>query len=219
MNEELESAKELRNQIVQSLPPLLNGYHNEEFVQQVLTCMVIRPDHNVLELGGHIGRNSTLLGKLLGKGKGKMFVVEPDEDAYKTSVINMKNAGLSYSILNCAICAQPLECFKWLPSTPGIICPLQNVSVAWNTIKQKLALDLDVLVADCDNGLYHITKNEPEFLDEFRIVIVKNDYSRNTERDYVRDLFILKGYTCTLSIKHEDKLGFLEVWQKNTSSV
>ena len=54
-----------------------HGSKYDEYPEQLLAVMFVNPDDCVLELGGNIGRNSCIIGKIL-KDSNNLLVVESD---------------------------------------------------------------------------------------------------------------------------------------------
>ena len=45
----------------------------------------------------------------------------------------------------------------------------------WSETEDKYNVDFDTLVADCEGALCYILKEEPEFLESFKLIIIEND--------------------------------------------
>ena len=54
---------------------------------------------------------------------------------------------------------------------------LEIKTSTWSDIKNKYnCLIFDTLVADCEGALYYILRDEPTFLENFKKIIIENDF-------------------------------------------
>ena len=50
-------------------------------------------------------------------------------------------------------------------------------------------MNFDTLVVDCEGALYYILKEEPEFLNGFKTIIIENDFIDITHKEFVDEEF------------------------------
>jgi hypothetical protein len=60
-------------------------------------------------------------------------------------------------------------------------------TITWNDLKQKYCMNFDVLVADCEGALYYILKDKPEFLNGFQTILIENDFTDITHKEFVEE--------------------------------
>jgi len=206
------------------------GNFNEEYNEQIMALTFIKPHHFVLELGGNVGRNSCLISSLL-KNSNQLLVFESEPNNVIKLIENKKLNNLNFNIEDCAI--SNIKLFQKDDDLGSITLPKNKINnmnnwkqiktLSWNFIKNKYNIIFDVLVVDCEGCLYYILKNEPNFLADFKIIIIENDFSDLLHKKYVDKQFkkflftnvYKKSWTFNGSINH----NFYQVWIKKTYNV
>jgi len=186
---ELEQIGENRLKTIHSkLPDLVNGSREEEKEEQVMACLAVRPDDNVLELGGNIGRLSTVIGYIT-KESGSLWVVEPDSRHVESAILNRDNAGMDYFIFNGSISKRPIQCLGWPPES--IFQSSNNVSFKDFQSRFCCNKTITVLACDCEGALFYTLFDEPSMLDDIQTVILENDFP---DTPYLSETFLRRGF-------------------------
>ncbi len=169
------------------------GNKNDEYPEQLMSVMFIKPDDCVLEIGGNIGRNSCVIGKILNDSS-KLLVIESDPDSFYKLEENKNNNSLNFKIECSAISKHQLIQNGWV--TKQLIYNETNMTdwklinvISWSDLKEKYNMNFNVLVADCEGALYYILKEEPTFLDGINTVIIENDFIDINHKNFVDEEF------------------------------
>jgi FkbM family methyltransferase len=182
-----------------------------------LSVKYIKPHCKVLELGGNIGRNSCVISKILNNSR-NLVVVETDiNNAIQLNENKILN-NLDFQIEIAAISQVPLIQNAWL-TKPKIKdeegWKYINV-ISWSKLKNKYNIIFDTLVVDCEGALYYILKEEPNFLETFKLIIIENDFTDITHKHFVDNEF--KKFNFKQIYKEKSIHGlceyFYEVWKK-----
>ena len=201
---------------------LIINYGNkyDEYPEQLLSMMFIKPSDCVLEIGGNIGRNSCVIGKILNDSK-NLLVIESDPLSVSKLEDNRNIKALNFKIEGSAISKIPLIQNEWntKPLINDIIYDGWKMinTITWNELKQKYDMNFDTLVVDCEGALYYILKEEPEFLNGFKTVIIENDFIDITHKEFVDEEFKRYDFRNVYSIP--GGFGpcynfFYQVWKK-----
>ena len=89
------------------------GDFKEEYQEQEMSVLYIKPDNVVLELGGNIGRNSCIIASLLNNSN-NLLVFESDPDNAKKLKENCDLNNLNFIIEDCAISKIELLQKDWI---------------------------------------------------------------------------------------------------------
>jgi FkbM family methyltransferase len=175
------------------------GNFREEYPEQLMSALYIKPDNIVLELGGNIGRNSCIIASLLNNSN-NLVVFESDPDNASKLKENCDLNNLNFIIEDCAISKTELLQKDWITKTKDLIKdnelanwkPIKTMS--WLQIKNKYKITFDTLVADCEGALYYILKDEPDFLETFKTIIIENDFNDIEHKKFVDSEFKRFGF-------------------------
>lgn len=217
------------------------GSFNEEYDEQRMAVMYIKPDDIVLELGGNIGRNSCIIASLLNDSN-NLVVFESFEATAKQLRENRDINNLHFHIESCAISKSDLYQTGWDTKPVNEISEANTVELArwtnvntatWSDIKKKyvdwtsadLQLRFNTLVADCEGALYYILRDEPTFLENFTKIIIENDFKNLHHKHYVDEEFrrfnfkrvYVKAIDLPQGVFDYVKEFFYEVWEKQVS--
>lgn len=224
----------VENSITQRLSDLhsrlkLNyGNFSEEYPEQEMSVMYIKPDDIVLEIGGNIGRNSCIIASLLNDSK-NLVVFESFNTYAQQLKDNRELNNLSFHIEDCAISKCELYQKSW--NTKPVNEMYREDFVDWTKIKTSTWSDIknkyndlrfDTLVADCEGALYYILRDEPTFLENFQKVIIENDFKNLNHKHYVDEEFkknnfkrvYVKALECCPIEFDNVREFFYEVWEK-----
>jgi FkbM family methyltransferase len=197
-----------------------HGNKYDEYPEQFLSVRFIKPDDCVLEIGGNIGRNSCVISKILNNSN-NLLVIESDPLSVSKLEENKNINSLNFKIEGSAISKVPLIQNEWntKPIINNLIPDEWKIinTITWNDLKQKYNMKFNVLVADCEGALYYILKDEPEFLNGFQTILIENDFTDITHKEFVDEEF--KRNNFKLVFKLAGGFGpcffnFYEAWQK-----
>lgn len=204
------------------------GNFSEEYPEQEMAVMYIKPDDIVLEIGGNIGRNSCIIGSLLNDSK-NLVVFESFDTFAQQLKENRDLNNLSFHIEDCAISKCELYQKHWNTKRVNEMyledfVDWKNIKTStWSDIKDKYNhLRFDTLVADCEGALYYILLDEPTFLENFKKIIIENDFQDLNHKLYVDEEFkkfnfkrvYVKAIDSCTSNFNNVKEFFFEVWEK-----
>lgn len=163
-----------------------HGSLQDELHEQLMAVAHIRPDARVLELGGNIGRNSCVIGRLL-LNSANLVVFESDKKSASLLASNRDANGLRFSIEPRALSRRPLIQNGWdtrpysgvLPNGWSFVD-----TISWPDTLQKYGA-FDTLVADVEGALFYIVADAPDFFKHFSTVIIENDFHDITHKRFV----------------------------------
>jgi DNA polymerase elongation subunit (family B) len=198
------------------------GNVNEEYPEQVMATKYIRPMDRVLELGGNIGRNTLVISQILADSS-KLVSMECSPLHASQLEVNRNNNDFKFHIEVAALSKQPLIQKGWSTMISDELLPgyTRVNTITWDELQNKYNLDFNVLVADCEGSLYYIFKEEPELLKNFERVIMENDYTDITHKEFVNEYLTNHGF----QVVYQQSGGwgpcypfFFEVWEKTKHS-
>lgn len=197
-----------------------HGKLTDEYPEQIMATLFIKPTDNVLEIGGNIGRNSLVISKLLSDSR-QLVTLESDPVSYEKLLENRNLNGLNFSVINAALTSRKLIQKGWetRPINDTEMIPEGWVpvnTILWSDITRDYT-EFNVLIADCEGALYYILQDFPDFIKQFTTVIVENDYNILDRKKAVDADFIAAGLSPVYW--REGGWGpcyrrFYEVWQR-----
>ena len=207
---------------------LNHGNFSEEYPEQEMVAMYIKPDDIVLELGGNIGRNSCIIASLLNDSK-NLVVFESFNIIAQQLKENRDLNNLNFHIEDCAISKCDLYQKDWntKPDNEMNSEDYNNwtkiKTSTWSDIKNKYNIVFDTLVVDCEGALYYILRDEPTFLENFKKIIIENDFQNHNHKLYVDEEFkkfnfkrvYVKELVNGPDMFNYIKEYFYEVWEKH----
>jgi FkbM family methyltransferase len=200
-----------------------HGLLSEEFQEQIMAIKYIKETDTVLELGGNIGRNSCIISTILNDSS-RLVVFETNfNDCIKLKE-NRDNNNFKFNIENCAISKINLYQKDWIVKPINEISNISDynkINISnWSDIKNKYNhLNFNVLVCDCEGGLYYILKEEPNFLDTFETIIIENDFTEISHKLFVDEVFNKNNFNMIYNKSLGDARNkmndwFYQVWIK-----
>jgi FkbM family methyltransferase len=196
------------------------GSFLDEYPEQLLSIQYINSDAKVLEIGGNIGRNTLIINSIL-KDSRNLVTLESSPAIAKQLQENLQINNFDSHIEASALSLVPLIQKGWNTS------PLydNNIPDGWNLIStisfnnlcKKYDIVFDTLVADCEGALYYILKDDPDILNNIHTIILENDFTDISHKEFIDEIFKVKGFTRTDYV--EGGWGpcydfFFEVWKK-----
>lgn len=177
---------------------LQHGTFSDEYPEQLMAIRFIPTDARVLELGGNIGRNSCIIGKILDDST-NLVTFESSPIIAKQLRENRDLNNLHFFIENGAISKVPLIQNGW-NTKPSDECPPGYFPVkimSFDELQAKYSIEFNVLVADCEGALYQILKDEPGLLENIQLILVENDYHNDpfgTQYQFTKEMFEKNGF-------------------------
>jgi|LauGreDrversion4_2_1035121.scaffolds.fasta_scaffold33619_2 FkbM family methyltransferase len=201
------------------------GLLTDEFPEQCMSIKYIKETDTVLELGGNIGRNSCIISSILNDSS-RLVVFETNYYDYLKLQENRDNNNFKFNIENSAISKQNLYQKDWIVKPENEIFIINNWNKIntsnWSDIKNKYNhLNFNVLVVDCEGGLYYILKEEPNFLETFETIIIENDFTQVSHKLFVDEEFKKNNFNLIYNKSLEDDTNimndcFYQVWINDT---
>lgn len=79
-------------------------------------------------------------------------------------------------------------------------------------------MNFNVLVVDCEGALYYILKEEPNFLENFKTILIENDFKDIKHKEFVNHEFKRFNFSPIFKLPGGFQPCydyFYEVWYKN----
>jgi FkbM family methyltransferase len=200
---------------------LLFGEWDEELPETLMSTHWLKGHEKVLEIGGNIGRNSLIIGKLLQDSR-NLVTMECSQNFANQLEINRDTNNLHFHIEKSALSKRKLIQKYWTvfesltEDVPEGCESVQTITLP--ELRAKYPIEFDTLVLDCEGSFYTIVLDYPEILDNIKLVIVENDYNKLHEKEYVDKMLIERGLKCVYSDSggwlhdHPCVNNFYEVW-------
>jgi FkbM family methyltransferase len=171
------------------------GSMQEELPEQEMAMRFVRPENVVLELGANIGRNTCVIATIL-KDDTQLVTLETMADSVQKLQENRDLNGFHFQIEPSALSKQSLIQTGWSTEVSDVVKEgyVKVNTITWAQLLQKYKIPFDTLVADCEGALYHILRDEPDMLLQFKTVIVENDYWKLEEYQTVHNILQLYGF-------------------------
>jgi len=197
-----------------------HGTFSDEYPEQLMAVKYINENSKVLEIGGNIGRNTLIINCIL-KDPKNLVTLESDPNIARLLEDNLKINSFESHVEASALSLVPLIQNAW-NTTPMIdnIIPdgwKQVSTINFSNLVKKYNVDFDTLVADCEGALYYILKDDSSILNNINLIIIENDFSDISHKEFVDSLFKTNGFN---RIYTESggwgpcQSMFFEVWKK-----
>tara|TARA_R110001599_G_scaffold121692_1_gene293444 strand:- start:327 stop:1229 length:903 start_codon:yes stop_codon:yes gene_type:complete len=194
------------------------GSIRDEYPEQLMAMKYIRESDIVLEIGGNIGRNTCIIASIL-RDDSNLVSLECCQEYVAQLEENRVQNFFNFKIEASALSKVPLIQKDWNTFVSEIVLPgYKKVdTITFEEIKEKYNLDFNVLVADCEGALYQILKDEPNLLKNIETIIIENDFTDYTRKEYVDSVFVENGFRTVYN--QAGGWGpcyscFFQVWQK-----
>jgi len=162
------------------------GSFNEELPEQKMSVRYLTGCEKVLEIGGNIGRNSLIIASILGNSS-NLVSLESDSDIANQLRENRDINNLTFHIENSALSKRKtiqrgwdtivsdvlLDGYKWINT------------ITLDELNAKYNIAFDTLVLDCEGAFYYILMDMPEILTNINLIIMENDYTDVTHKQYI----------------------------------
>lgn len=181
-----------------------------ELEEQYLAYRLVAKDDIVFELGARYGSVSCIINKRL-TNKQHHVVIEPDNRVWQALENNNKNNGCNFNIVKGFVSKKKLSLTN-LDTGYGTTS-VENINSTINSytldeIKNSYSIPFfNVLVADCEGFLETFFDENPEILDNLRLLIFEADYPDKCNYNKIKLLLVNKGFKKVLE-------GHQNVWIK-----
>lgn len=190
--------EEARNKLAQihSSLVLKSGNLYDEYSEQIMSVMFIKPNDKVLEIGSNIGRNTLTISSLLAD-QNNLVTLECDPKSYNILLENRDLNKHKFRAVNKALSYRPLVLSGWdsKPLTGDV--PANHIKVdtiTFDDLEESNNIKFDTLVADCEGALYYIFLDNPDVLNCINTIIVENDYHNLLHKEKVDNIVSCKGF-------------------------
>nr|QPI16584.1 MAG: hypothetical protein NIOZUU159_00075 [Virus NIOZ-UU159] len=167
-----------------------HGSLKDEYPEQSMAIRYLTGHEKVLEIGGNIGRNSMLIGYILGmKNNNNMVVLEPDEDIakklYENRDLNNFNFNIEVSALSKRKLIKKKGDWRSVVSDKVLENHANLNTITLDDLNAKYNIEFDTLVLDCEGAFYYILMDMPEILNNINLIIMENDFCTMEHKNYV----------------------------------
>ena len=167
-----------------------HGSLKDEYPEQSMAIRYLTGHEKVLEIGGNIGRNSLLIGYILGmENNNNMVVLEPDEDIakklYENRDLNNFNFNIEVSALSKRKLIKKKGDWRSVVSDKVLENHTNLNTITLDDLNAKYNIEFDTLVLDCEGAFYYILMDMPEILNNINLIIMENDFCTMEHKNYV----------------------------------
>jgi len=185
---------------------LHHGIFNDELPEQKMSLMYLKGDEKVLEIGGHIGRNSLIISHILGeKAKTNLVVLETEATVYLKLKENRDLNSMYFQIENSALSVKNLiqkDMSSNIYDTAVNTIVSDNVpegykkvnTISYPALEEKYNIRFDTLILDCEGAFYYILQDMPEILKNIKLIIMENDYRDMKHKNYIDDVLTKNNF-------------------------
>lgn len=196
-----------------------HGSFDDELPEQKMAVRYLTGNEKVLEIGGNIGRNSLIIGHILGSNAHNFVTLESDESISKQLKENRDLNNMEFHIENSALSKRKLIQRGWDTMESNILLPgyININTITLDQLNSKYNIDFDTLILDCEGAFYYILMDMPEILKNIKLIIMENDYKDLYHKIYIDT--ILKENNFYVDYCESGGWGpcydnFFEVWKK-----
>jgi FkbM family methyltransferase len=196
-----------------------HGSLNDELPEQKMVVRYLTGSEKVLEIGGNIGRNSLVISSIL-YDQNNFVTLESDETIAKQLIENRDLNNFNFHVENSAVSNRKLIQKDWLTMPSDVLIEGYNWinTITLENLKNKYNIEFDTLVLDCEGAFYYILMDMPEMLNNINLIIMENDYTDISQKNYVDEVLISNDF-------YRDYVegggwgpccnNFFEVWKKS----
>lgn len=202
------------------------GNIRDEYPEQMMSMLYIKPDNCVLEIGSNIGRNTMTIATIL-NDQSKLVTLECDPNSYQMLKTNMEINGYNFNIVNAALSNRKLIQKGWetIPSETVLPGYFPVNTITYSELKEKYNMNFDTIVADCEGALFYILQDFPELMNSVTTMIMENDYTDANHYIFVQNFLKERGFACVHSQRLDQYTHlpcrdiFFQVWQRRWCEV
>jgi FkbM family methyltransferase len=203
---------------IQQKLKLSYGSFNEELPEQKMACRYLTGNEKVLEIGGNIGRNSLIIGAILGENN-NFVSLECDPTIANQLRENRDLNNMTFHIESSALSKRKLIQRGWdTIVSDELLSGYQWVNtMTLDQLSAKYNIPFDTLVLDCEGAFYYILMDMPEILNNINLIIMENDYWDYSKKEYIDKILTENNFY----VDYVEGGGwgpcyhnFFEVWKK-----
>jgi FkbM family methyltransferase len=195
-----------------SLLSLDHGSMRDEFPEQCMAMEFLTGKETVLEIGGNIGRNSSIISSIL-ENDNQLVVLECSTAISEQLQQNRSKNGMQFHIENAALSKTKLIQKGWRTIASDTV--LDGYTEVNNTtfaeVESKYNLQFDTLVLDCEGSFHPILHDFPEILTNIHTIIIENDYLTLREKEEVDVILQTSGFQCVYVKEGEEEAKQLKM--------
>jgi FkbM family methyltransferase len=197
------------------------GSFLEELPEQKMVLNYLKGNEKVLELGSNIGRNSLIIGHILGENNKNFVTVECNKNIFKQLEHNRNINNMNFHIENSAISKRKLiqQIDSWITKISDSVPEgYEEINIiTFEELQKKYNIEFDTLIIDCEGSFYYILMDMPDILKNINLIIMENDYWDISHKNYIDN--ILKQNNFYVEYSESGGWGpcynnFYEVWKK-----
>jgi len=162
------------------------GSFNDELPEQKMAVRYLTGNEKVLEIGGNIGRNTLIIAHILGTNP-NFVSLESDPDIANQLIENRNLNNFNFHIENSALSKRKLIQRHWETMVSDVLLDGYKWinTITLDELNAKYNIEFDTLVLDCEGAFYYILMDMPEILDNIKLIIMENDYTDITHKQYI----------------------------------
>uniref|UniRef100_A0A6C0LQY6 Methyltransferase FkbM domain-containing protein n=1 Tax=viral metagenome TaxID=1070528 RepID=A0A6C0LQY6_9ZZZZ len=198
------------------------GTMNDELPEQLMAIIYLTGKEKILEIGGNIGRNSLTIAHILKKQNNKNLVVlESDTDISNQLRENRDINHFDFHIENSALSKRKLIQKDWITMESDVLLEGYKTinTITLEQLNNKYNIVFDTLILDCEGAFYFILMDMPEILNNIKLIIMENDYTDISHKEYIDTILKQNNFYVDFSLSGgwgPCFNNFFEVWKKNT---
>jgi len=194
----------------------------DELPEQKMAARYLTGNEKVLEIGSNIGRNSLIIGYILGQKNNNNFItMECDMSIIDRLKENRDINNFNFHIETSALSKKKLiqRGMDTIPSDTVLDGYHFVNTITFEELYAKYNINFDTLVLDCEGAFYYILIDMPEILNNINLILMENDYWEISKKNYVDE--ILKKNNFYVDYSEKGGYGpcesrFYEVWKKSS---
>lgn len=171
---------------IQNQLQLRHGSFNDEFPEQKMAVRYLTGNEKVLEIGGNIGRNTLIIAHIL-ENNSNFVSLESDPDIANQLTENRNINNFKFHIENSALSKRKLIQRHWETMVSDVLLDGYKWinTITLDELNAKYGIVFDTLVLDCEGAFYYILMDMPEILNNINLIIMENDYTDITHKQYI----------------------------------
>jgi FkbM family methyltransferase len=204
-----------------------HGTFEDELPEQKMAIRYFSGNEKILEIGGSIGRNAVVMNYLQKEQNniGNLVTLESNSSKIPMLKQNRELNNLNFHIENAALSKTQIiqkgeQTFKH-NNDNNIPRGFKKINtITLEELNEKYKISFDTLVIDCEGAFFYILKESPEILNDIKIIIMENDYTKVNHKEFVDKTLLENNFYVDYiePLKGHDKYhfhfrkNFFEVW-------
>ncbi len=194
------------------------GSLSDELPEQKMAIRFLKGDEKVLEIGGNIGRNSLVISSIL-NDQSNLVVLESNISIANHLEENKLLNNYKFNIESSALSNRKLIQKGWdtIPSDYLYVGYSWVNTITLKDLEKKYNIEFDTLILDCEGAFYYILIDMPEILNNIKLIIMENDYTDISHKQYI-DTKLIENKFNRVYVESGGwgpcRDNFFEVWKK-----